>query len=289
MANYIICTDTGSDLTEALYTKYDIIPLKMEYELDGKMLEDDYSEDKLRAFYQNMRDGAAPKTTQINAARYAEFFEQLIKKCATVIYIGLSSGISGSYSNACLAAKEVMEKNPGAEIYAVDSLGASLMGGMLSISASQNREKGMSAEDNVKWIEEHRHNVNVYYTTSDLTYLQRGGRVSKTSAIVGKMLGINPILTVTPEGKLVSCDKVRGEKQTIAKIQKNIAETVTDVADSTLFISHADCFDRAVAIASQYKVELGFKDTVITNIGSIIGAHTGPGLVAIFYYGKTRQ
>ena len=289
MSDYIICTDTGSDLNDALYREYDIIPLKMEYEVDGTTYEDDYSDEALKVFYQNMREGAVPKTSQVNTARYAEFFEELLKKSNTVVYIGLSSGISGSYNNSLLAAKEVMEKHEGAKIYCVDTLGACLMGGMLSISASQNRKNGMSAEENVAWLNDKRHYINVYYTTPDLTYLHRGGRVSKTSAVVAHMLGINPILTVTPEGKLISCDKVRGEKQTIAKIQKNIEDSIIDPANTTLYIAHSDCYERAAGIVEKYKAEVGFGDVVLTNIGSIIGAHTGPGLVALFWYGKKRQ
>lgn len=288
MSNYIICTDSGSDLTAELYSKYDIIPLKMEYEIDGKTYEDDYSEGALKEFYQKMRDGAVAKTSQINTAKYIEFFTKLTAECDTVIYIGLSSGISGSFNNSCNAAKEVMENNPNCKIYTVDSLGACLMGGMLSISASVNRQNGMSAEENVKWLENQRKYINVYYTTPDLTYLQRGGRVSKTSAVVGTMLGINPILTVTPDGKLISCDKVRGEKQTIAKIADKISKNSQDIGNTTLYIAHTDCYQRAVGIAEKYVAELGFKDYVLTNIGSIIGAHTGPGLVALFYYGKER-
>lgn len=289
MAEYIICTDTGSDLNDALYREYDIVPLKMEYEVDGITYEDDYSDEALKKFYQNMREGAVPKTSQVNAARYAEFFEGLLGKSKTIIYIGLSSGISGSYNNSLIAAKEVMEKHNDAKIYCVDTLGACLMGGMLSISASDNRKNGMSAEENVAWLNDKRHYINVYYTTPDLTYLQRGGRVSKTSAVVAHMLGINPILTVTPEGKLISCDKVRGEKQTIAKIQKNIEESIIDPANTTLYIAHSDCYDRAAGIVEKYKAEIGFGNVVLTNIGSIIGAHTGPGLVALFWYGKERK
>lgn len=289
MQNYIICTDTGSDLTQKLYDQYNIVPLKMEYEIDGVTFEDDYSDEALKVFYQKMRDGAVAKTSQVNTARYIEFFTELTKECDTVIYIGLGSGISGSFNNSVNAAKEVMENNPNCKIYTVDSLGACLMGGMLSISASVNRANGMSAEENVAWLEKQRKYINVYYTTPDLTYLQRGGRVSKTSAIVGTVLGINPILTVTPDGKLVSCDKVRGEKQTIARIADKIKNSSDDLSNTSLYIAHTDCYDRAVGIAEKYVSELGFKDYVLTNIGSIIGAHTGPGLVALFYYGNKRK
>lgn len=289
MADYIICTDTGSDLTDALYREYDIVPLKMEYEVDGKTFEDDYTDEALKKFYQNMREGAVPKTSQVNVSKYADFFESLLEKGNTIIYIGLGSGISGSFNNSTIAAKEVMEKHEGVKVYCVDSLGACLMGGMLAVSASENRKNGMSVEENVEWLNNMRHNINVYYTTPDLTYLQRGGRVSKTSAVVAHMLGINPILTVTPEGKLVTCDKIRGEKQTVAKIQKYIESSIIDPANTTLYIAHSDCQDRAAGIAAKYKAEVGFGNVVMTNIGSIIGAHTGPGLVAMFWYGKERQ
>lgn len=288
MSNYIISTDTGSDLTLALYKEYDIIPLMMEYEIDGNVFEDTVDEIDLKKFYQNMRDGAAPKTTQLNHVKLCDFFTKLSKESKDIIYISLGSGISGSYNNACNAAKEVSE-NTGVAIHVIDSSVASLGGGLLCITASKNRQNGMSVEENVKNIEDIKHNIDIYFTTKDLTYLHRGGRVSSASKVLGHMLGINPILDLDYEGHLKVCEKVRGEKATFDRIEKNIAETVINPQNQTLYISHADCYEKAVALGERYKAKHGFKDVVITNIGTIIGAHTGPGLVALFYLGIPRK
>lgn len=288
MSNYIITTDSGSDLTQELYTKYDIIPIMMEYEVGGRMHLDTPNESEIKKFYNTMREGAVPKTTQINANRMVDFFTDLVNKYnKPIMHISLGSGISGTCHNCMAAAKEVTEKT-GVKITVVDSIGASLCDGLLCIIASENRENGMTLENNVEFINDIKHKINVYFTTNTLTYLHRGGRVSKTSAVLGHMLGINPVLTLDTEGHLIVCDKVRGEKNTIDNIIKKIADTVLDASEHCVYISHSDCYDRAVAVGEKIKAEIGFKDVVITNIGTIIGAHTGPGLVAIFYYGKER-
>ena len=288
MSEYIITTDSGSDLTAELYQKHGIIPIMMEYELDGKMHQDTPDEKEIKKFYDSMREGAAPKTTQINADRMSDFFTDLIAQHKKpVLHIALGSGISGTCHNSMAAAKEVSEKT-GVKITVIDSIGASLADGMLCILASENRKNGMSLEDNAEYINNIKHKINVYFTTNTLTYLHRGGRVSKTSAVLGHMLGINPVLTLDKEGHLIVCDKVRGEKNTFKNITEKIAATVTEPKSSTLYISHSDCYDKAVKVGEQIKTELGFKDVVITNIGTIIGAHTGPGLIAIFYNGKER-
>ncbi len=288
MNKYIITTDSGSDLSAELYEKYDIIPIMMEYEIDGKIYKDTPDEQSIKEFYNKMKEGAAPKTSQINADRMAEFFTEFAKQGYDIMHIALSSGISGTYQSACIAAKDVAEKY-NVNVTVIDSLSASLGNGMMCILASDNRKNGMDINQNIEFIEDIKHKVNIYFTTNTLTYLHRGGRVSKTSAVVGQMLGINPVLTVNTEGKLIVCDKVRGEKNTFANIRKKMAGNVIDAQNQTLYISHSDCFDRANAVAQQMKAELGFKDVVITNIGTIIGAHTGPELIAIFYTGKKRE
>lgn len=287
MAEYIISTDTGSDLTSALYEKYDIVPLKMEYEVDGNTFEDTFDEKELKAFYDSMREGACPKTSQLNRVKLTEFFKGLAKEGKPIMYISLGSGISGSYHNACESAKEVTEQT-GVAIHVIDSSVASLGGGMLCIIASENREKGLTIEQNIEAIDAVKHNMDIYFTTKDLTYLHRGGRVSSASKVLGHMLGINPILTLDYEGHLKVHDKVRGEKATLDRIAKYISETAKKPEEQTIYISHADAYDKAVAFGERFKEEFGFKDVVITNIGTIIGAHTGPGLVSVFYFGIPR-
>lgn len=288
MADYIIATDTGSDLTTELYEKYNIIPIKMEYEVDGKTFEDTFDEKELKQFYDNMKAGACPKTSQLNREKLTKFFEQLLKENKPIIYISLGSGISGSCNNAMAVAKELNEKYDGADIRVVDSTLASLSGGMLCIKASENRQNGMTVDENIAALESIKHNILTYYTTKDLTYLHRGGRVSKAGKILGHMLGINPILNLDFDGKLIAREKVRGEKATFDRIEKLITSEVIDPENQTLYISHADALEKAQTLGERYKQNIGFKDVVITNIGTIIGAHTGPGLVAFFYSGKTR-
>ena len=223
MANYLITTDSGCDLSYELYEKYGIIPIMMEYETDGITAKDSPKTEDLKAFYNKMREGAVPKTTQLNTVTMVEFFTNLTNEHKLpILHIALSSGISGTFFNTHNAAKEVSEAT-GNKIIVIDSLSASLAQGMLCKIASDNRESGMDIEENANAINSIRTNINTYYTTNTLTYLQRGGRVSKTSAVVGQMLGINPILTLTKDGKLIACDKVRGEKNTFNSISKKIA------------------------------------------------------------------
>lgn len=288
MKSYIITTDSGSDLSQKLYEKYDIIPIMMEYELDGKTHFDTPDDEKIKEFYNTMRDGAAPRTSQINSDRMAEFFDSIAKDGKDILHLSLSSGISGTYHSATLAAEEIAKKR-NVKIIVIDSLCASLANGMLCIKASENRESGMDIEQNADALNAIRQNIRTYYTTSTLEYLHRGGRVFKTSAVLGQMLGINPVLTLDREGKLAVCDKIRGEKKTIAEITKKISATVTDPQNQTLYISHSDCLERAEQAGAKVKAELGFKNVVITNIGTIIGAHTGPGLIALFYVGTERD
>lgn len=289
MANYIIATDTGCDLSAELYREYDIRHIPMEYELDGKTIEATLDKEALKKFYDNMREGGAPKTTQLNIVKLEKFFEELLKEGKPVMYLSLGSGISGSYNSACRARDAVLERNPDAKLFVIDTNGASLSYGMLAIEASKQRTAGKTIEENVEYIESIKFNVDVYFTTKDLTYLHRGGRVSKTVKVVAHMLGINPVLTLDHDGHLVSFENIRGEKATFNKIGKMMAESGTNLSESTLYISHADCYEKAKALGEKYKAEIGFKDVVITDIGVIIGAHTGPGLVALFYYGTERK
>ncbi len=289
MTDYIISTDTGSDLTAQLYQKYNVIPIRMEYEIDGEIFEDAYEPEKLKEFYDKMRNGAVPKTTQLNVSKLCDFFEGLAKQGKPIMYISLGAGISGSYNNAVNAANEVMEKYPDVKIYVINSSVASLGGGALCIMASENRQNGLDIEQNVAALEAQKHNIGIYVTTKDLTYLYRGGRVSKTSAVLGNMLGINPIIKLDYEGHLIVCDKVRGEKNTFNRIEKLIEEHVINPKDNVLYVSHSDAYEKAEMLAKRYKEKFGFKDTLITNIGTIIGSHTGPGLVAVYFNAVERD
>ena len=288
MANFLLCTDSGSDLMLDSCKKYDIIPLKMKYSIDNEVFTDGMTVEAVQELYRKMVAGAAPRTSQINAAEFVDFWTPLLSEKQPILHLSLGSGISGTYSNAELAREMILEEHPDAEIYLVDTLGASASYGMLCVEISKMREAGKTVQECYDWVMKARHNVDVFYTTGDLKYLHRGGRVSKTSAVVGTVLNINPILTLDPGGKLIAIEKARGEKATERKVRDLAGALTEDPEDKTLYISHSDCPERAKRFGDMLQAEFGFKDVFYTYIGSTIGSHTGPGLVSIFFLGKPR-
>ncbi len=288
MNKFLLCTDSGSDLMLDSCKKYDIIPLKMKYSIDDEVFTDGMTVESVQELYRKMIDGAAPKTSQINAAEFVDFWTPLLSEKQPILHLSLGSGISGTYSNAEIARQMILEEHPDAEIYLVDTLGASASYGMLCIEISKLRAAGKTVQECYDWVMKVRHNVDVFYTTGDLKYLHRGGRVSKTSAVVGTVLNINPILTLDPAGKLVPKEKARGEKATERKVRELIGELVENAPENTLYISHSDCPERAKRFGDMLQEAFGFKDVFYTYIGATIGSHTGPGLVAIFFFGKPR-
>lgn len=288
MNNFLLCTDSGSDLMLDACKKYDIIPLKMKYSIGDEVFTDGMTVENVQELYGKMVDGAVPRTSQINSSEFIDFWTPLLEEKLPILHLSLGSGISGTYSNAEIARDMILEEHPDAEIYLVDTLGASASYGMLCIETAKLREAGKTVKECYDWLMEVRHNVDVFYTTGDLKYLHRGGRVSKTSAVVGTVLNINPILTLDPAGKLVSIEKARGEKATEKKIRELVAGLVENAEENTLYISHSDCPERAKRFGDMMQAEFGFKDVFYTYIGATIGSHTGPGLVAVFFFGKPR-
>ena len=288
MNSFLLCTDSGSDLMLDTCKKYDIVPLKMHYSIDDAIFTDGMTVATVKELYAKMVDGAVPKTSQINTSEFIDFWTPLLEEKLPILHLSLGSGISGTYSNAEIARDMILEEHPDAEIYLVDTLGASASYGMLCVETAKLREAGKTVKECYDWLMEVRHNVDVFYTTGDLKYLHRGGRVSKTSAVVGTVLNINPILTLDPAGKLVSIEKARGEKATEKKVRELIGNLVENTAENTLYISHSDCPERAKRFGDMLQAEFGFKDVFYTYIGATIGSHTGPGLVAMFFFGKPR-
>ena len=287
--SFILTTDSSSDLSLEICREKNIIPLMMTYIIGGTEIKDTMEETDIIAFYNKMRAGKEPKTSQINTMEYVDFWTPMLKEGKPILHIALGSAISGTYENGVRARDMILETNPEAEIYVVDSISASLGLGMLSIIASDLRSEGTSVKECVEWLEINKHNAHAYYTTADLTYLHRGGRVSKTSKNVAHLLGIQPILNLAPDGKLQVFEKVRGDKGTLKRfceIAKNLA---IDPQKQTLYISHADNIEKAKIYGERLKDELGFKDVCYTYIGSTIGSHTGPALVSVFFFGKERQ
>jgi len=286
---FIITTDSGCDLQIDYCRSRQIIPYYMKYTMDGAEYTDVMTNDSIKEFYDRMRSGGMPTTTQINPSDFVEFWRPLLAENKPILHISLAAAISGTYSNALTAVDLLKEEYPDARIVVVNSTTASAGYGSMCVYAADMRDAGKSIDEIAAWLNNIKRSFNAYYTTPDLTYLHRGGRVSKTSAVIGGLLGINPILDLDAEGHLKVCDKVRGTQATYDRIIKIIKERAFEPATQTVFISHADCPERAKIMAERLKKEVGFRDVFISSIGVIIGSHTGPGLVALFFIGKARD
>ena len=291
MADYIyqITADSGCDLSLEKCTERGVIPYKMPFTMDGKPMIDGMTEESFREFYDLMRAGGIARTSQINPGEFTEFWRPLAEAGKNVLHISLAAAISGSCDNARSAAAMLMEEYPGWTCRVVDSANASAGFGLVVLRAADNRDKGMELEANARELESIIHNVNSIFTTNDLTYLYRGGRVSKTAAAFGTALNIVPIMHLDYEGPLEVWQKVRGDKQCFKKVLKDIKELVENAGEQTLIVSEADAPEKAREYGEALIRECGFRDVFYTHIGPIIGAHTGPGLISVFFVGKERS
>lgn len=288
MKQFIVTTDSGCDLPIELLNERGIIPIKMCYNVNGELCEDTMLEADCREFYRKMREGAVPKTSQINEAQFEEFFAPLLQEGLPIIHISLGSAVSGTYASAVAAAKQLKEKT-GAEIFIVDSTLCSTGYGMLALEAATLRDEGRSAKECFAYLEKKKSSVNTWYTTDELLYLRRSGRCSRAAALIGGIFKICPILNLDAKGHLIVQQRVRGYEHTIKRIFELVENTVENASEQTLYVCHSDAKERAEKFGEELKEKLGFKDVFYAQIGTIIGSNCGPGLVAAFYYGKPRD
>ena len=288
MNNFIITTDTTSDLPAAYVAQHQLGMLSLTYTINDTT----YSWEHplpVKEFYDCMRQGSLPTTSQANPEEAAAVFEKIInEQNADILHIAFSSGLSGSYNSARLAAEELSEKYPDRKIIVIDSLCASLGEGLLVHKAVTLKEQGHTLEETADWIEANKLHLVHNFTVNDLFHLYRGGRVSRTSAAFGTALKIVPIMHLDYEGHLEVWQKVRGDKSCFRKMVQDVKDLVIDAENQTLIVSEADAPEKAREFAEAMQKECGFKDIFYTHIGPIIGAHTGPGLIAVFFVGKTR-
>lgn len=289
MIPFILSTDSGCDLTAEYCREHDISVLPMEYEIDSVRYYDSMRPEDTAALYQKMEAGAVVHTSSVNIADYLRYFEPLLDSGFPIIHITLGSGISCSYQNALLAKQELELTHPGMQLSIIDSLGASLVYGMQVIHACRLRDQGVCAEDAVRELLEYRHHISPYYTTGNLEYLHRGGRVSRGGLFIAKTLNIWPILNLNAAGELKVIDRAKGRRRAYAQIRSHIAQFVEHPETQTLYVCHANVPEQAKEFAEYLQKELGFRDIFYAQIGTTIGAHTGPGLVSAFFYGKPRR
>ncbi len=289
MKDYIITTDNNADLPEEYYTQHGVGCVYLSYTMDGKH----YSHENfmpVEEFYAKMRAGSLPTTAQVNPSDARALFEPYLKEGKDILHIAFSSGLSGTYNSCRIAAQELMEEYPECRITVVDSLAASLGQGLLVHLAQKMKEEGADMEETARWTEEHKKNIVHLFTVDDLNHLYRGGRVSRTTAVLGGMLNIKPVLHVDDEGKLIPIGKVRGRKKSILELVSLMEKKIGSYGSScdTVFISHGDCQEEAEFLAAKVKEKYPVQTQIINHVGATIGAHSGPGTMALFFVGDVR-
>ncbi len=294
MNNYILSCCSTADLAKEHFEKRNLHYICFHYELDGKAYKDDLGESmSFEDFYRAMQNGAETKTSQVNVSEYEEYFETFLKEGKDILHVSLSSGISGSFNSANIAKETLEEKYPERKIYVVDSLTASSGYGLLMDKLADLRDEGKTIEEVYQWVEENKLNCLAWFFTSDLTFFIKGGRVSKTSGFVAGVLNICPMLNVDKEGKLIPRQKIRTKRKVIEAIVKKMEEKAENGLDYSgkCYMSHSACYEDARAVADL--VESKFPKlngkVEINNIGTTIGSHTGPGTVALFYWGTDKE
>lgn len=291
--NYILSCCSYTDLTAQEMKDLDIKYICTPYMVDGKSYIDDLGETtSYEEFYQAMKDGAITNTYQLNQNDFADYFRELLKTGQDIIHISLSSGLSGVSNSARLAIEAMKEEFPERTIYLVDSLAAAAGLGLLMTTAAQLRAEGMGIKELYNWLEENKLNLHHWFFTTDLTYLVRGGRVSKASGFIGGVLNICPLMNVSNIGKLVARMKIRGKKKVIAEIVERMKEHARDGLNynGKCFICNSVCKEDAKAVAALVEENFPNLDgkVQIYTIGTTIGSHTGPGTVALFFWGDKR-
>ncbi len=285
MNGYVIFTDSSSDIDSKILAEWGVESLSLTFRFNGEDKEYSNGEMDIADFYQKMRKGGVAKTSAINTQSFKDAFENTLKEGRDVLYIAFSGGLSTTVNSAKAAADMLASEYPDRKVIVVDSLAASAGLGMLVKLAVDEKNSGKSIEEVAAFVEDIRLRMCHWFTVEDLVYLKRGGRVSPTVAFVGNMLGIKPILHVDDEGHLVNVTKVRGRKPSIAAL----ADRYTELADESygkVYISHGDCLADAEYLASLIEKKHGVKTEIITYVGSVIGAHSGPGTLALFFVAR---
>ncbi len=291
--SFEIITDSCCNLTDDLIEKYKLNILSLVFLVGGKEYNSYIPGEKtdLKQFYTMMRNKDHITTSCVNADLCQRTFSAILDQGKDILYIGFSSGLSATYQTAHLVLEELREKYPDRKIYDVDSLSAAMGQGLLVCYAAKMRENGDDIEAVYNWLLNNRLNLAHWFTVDDLFFLMRGGRVSKTAAVFGSMLGIKPVMHVDDEGHLVPVSKVRGRKAALNALVDKMCESAIstmDVKDQTVFISHGDCIEDAEYVASCVRDRLGVDDIVINCLDPVIGAHAGPGTVALFFMADKR-
>ena len=288
MSSYVLMTDATVDLPLSVVEQYGIEVIPMAFDLDEVNYRHfaDCREMPLNVFYEKLRQGSVSHSSQITPVMFQDSFRPVLEAGKDILYIGFSSGLSNSCQNALLAVAELEDEYPERKIIAIDSLCASIGEGVLVLNAAQRMAAGMELDELAAWVNCHRHAARHWFTVQDLFYLKRGGRLSAAEAVVGTALKIRPVLSVDEEGKLTVCAKVRGEKKAMDFLIGKLKEEGVNLSEQTAVIGHSANLEQAKALQKVLEEEKLVKDSIISEIGPIIGTHVGPGFLALTFMGK---
>lgn len=290
MNEYVLMTDSSADLPDKLVRELGVEVLPLSFTIKGKthLNWPDNREMSAKAFYRQLRDGEVATTAALNVADVVERVEPHLKQGKDVLMLSFSSGLSATCDSARIAAQELSEQYPERKFFVVDTLCASLGQGLLVWHAARRKAQGESIEAVRDWAEENKLHLCHWFTVDDLHFLKRGGRISAATAVLGTMLSIKPVLHVDDEGHLIKVGTARGRNASLKALVDHMEETAIEPADQTIFISHGDCEKDAQTVAEDVKARFGVKTVLINHVGPVIGAHSGPGTVALFFLGAHR-
>lgn len=294
MTNYILSCCSTADLTEEYFNKRDIKYICFHFSLDGKQYDDDLGKSvPFDEFYKAMSEGAETKTSQVNVDEFAAYFTPFLEQGLDILHVCLSNGLSGVYNSANIARSSLIEKYPDRKIYIIDSLGASSGYGLLMDKLADLRDSGMGIDKLYDWANEHKLELHHWFFSTDLTFYVKGGRISKVSGWVGAMMSICPLLNMNDQGQLIPRFKIRGKKKVIQELVKKMEENAQNglYYEGKCYISNSDCYEDAKAVAEL--IEKRFPKlngkVEINSVGTTIGSHTGPGTIALFFWGGKRN
>lgn len=289
MREFVITTDTTCDLPDDYLKQYNLKIVPLYYSFDD-VVYGDKKQLSPKEFYDRMRGGSMPTTMAVNPDTAREIFTGILNEGYDILHIAFSSALSGSYSVAAATARDLCEEIPGANIRVIDSLCASMGEGLLVHKAVMMKEAGKTMNEIADWLENNKLNLCHIFTVDDLHHLRRGGRVSKTTAIIGTLINVKPILHVNDEGRLVSLNNVRGRKKALVSLVEQMEKRISGYEDKndTIFISHGDSIEDAEYVASLVRERFGIKNILINYVCPTIGSHSGPGTIALFFMGNPR-
>jgi DegV family protein with EDD domain len=285
----VLLIDSCTDLPRSYVEKNEIPVVSLVCNFMGQEYKDDFGKTlSYKEFYAAVRNGEMPSTSQVNVYVYTEIFKKYAAEGKSIIYLGFSSALSGSLNSALLAKDMICEEIENADITVIDSRSASLGEGLLAYNANEMLKAGASKDEVVSWLETNKLRMNHWFTVDDLGHLKRGGRVSGAAAFVGTLLDIKPILQIDDEGRLIPVSKVKGRKKSIKTLFEMLQENIVSPEEQVIAISHGDCIEDAEYLKEMILKEYKVKDVIINEVGPVIGSHSGPGTVALFFMGSKR-